>query len=132
MIFMYSIFGCVDEFPSLPNKQAVDNPSEDYDGDGFSEIEGDINDNDDSVFPQATDICDGIDNDGDGEIDNDPRFHKYYYKDFDRDSYGDFSTKYTACNKVDSDDIEVLGARPNDCDDRNRGIWVHCHWKTIR
>ena len=123
MIFIYSIFGCVAEFPILPNKQVVDNPNEDYDGDGSSEIEGDTDDNNDSVFPQATDVCDGIDNDGDGIIDNDTRFHKHYYKDFDQDSYGDFSTKYTACNKIDSDDIEVLGARPNDCDDNNKEVF---------
>lgn len=43
------------------------NPSpdkkDDADGDGLSEIQGDCNDNDSTVYPGATEICDNIDND---------------------------------------------------------------------
>ncbi len=41
----------------------------DNDGDGFTENEGDCDDNDASIYPGATENVDGIDNDCDGEID---------------------------------------------------------------
>ena len=42
----------------------------DQDGDGFSGAAGDCNDGDASVFPGAMEICDGVDNNCDGFIDD--------------------------------------------------------------
>jgi hypothetical protein len=42
---------------------------DDVDGDGYTECEGDSNDNDPGINPGATEICDGKDNDSDGSID---------------------------------------------------------------
>ena len=45
----------------------------DDDLDGYTEAEGDCNDDDDSVRPGLPDSCDGVDNDCDDEIDEDAR-----------------------------------------------------------
>ncbi|MEM6369057.1 MAG: MopE-related protein [Myxococcota bacterium] len=44
----------------------------DSDGDGFTPNAGDCNDSDSSVFPGATELCNGVDNDCDGTVDNPP------------------------------------------------------------
>lgn len=47
-------------------------PSEvDDDGDGYSEVEGDCDDADATISPEATDGCDGVDEDCDGSVDED-------------------------------------------------------------
>jgi len=46
-------------------------PHNDADNDGYSLTEGDCNDLDPSVHPDATDTCDGVDTDCDGQVDND-------------------------------------------------------------
>ena len=43
----------------------------DYDNDGYSNCDGDCNNYDPAVYPGAKDICDGLDNDCDREIDED-------------------------------------------------------------
>ncbi len=82
----------------------------DADGDGYSVDEGDCDDEDAAVHPEAVEICDGIDNDCDGETDEDVT--TTYYADADGDGFGDPDSPVEACDLPD-------GAVPNasDCDD---------------
>ncbi|MBC3759099.1 VCBS repeat-containing protein, partial [Hyunsoonleella sp. SJ7] len=91
----------------------------------------DCNDTDASINPSATEICDGIDNNCDGNIDE--GVTTTYYADADGDSYGDPNTSMEACSlpagyvldNTDCDDTnasvnpvaqEVCDGIDNDCD----------------
>ena len=50
---------------------SIDPLDVDDDGDGYTENEGDCNDDNAARYPGLTDLCDGIDNDCDDEIDED-------------------------------------------------------------
>ncbi|WP_370476087.1 MopE-related protein [Tamlana flava] len=91
----------------------------------------DCNDTDVNVSPAATEICDGIDNNCDGQVDEDVK--NTYYADIDGDGYGDASVSILACsapegyvsNNTDCNDneadaypgnTEVCDGIDNDCD----------------
>ena len=86
----------------------------DEDGDGFgSDI--DCNDNNANIFPGATEICDGADNDCDGDIDE--FVVPTWYLDFDRDGFGGTSFTYESCDPLDG-----YVATFSDCDDTDADI----------
>lgn len=126
----------------------------DVDGDGFGDpndtvegcvkppgyvlIGGDCNDNDSAIHPAAAEVCDGVDNncdgqtdnvdaDGDGEIDDacggndcddtDPSVPRRYFRDVDNDSHGTIDVTVYRCvapmGYVDQD---------GDCDDNDPDI----------
>ncbi len=87
-------------------------------GSGFSINNLDCEDSDASLNPGEIDLCNGIDNDCDGLIDNDAIFTTYYY-DGDGDSYGnslDLGTTFCTTPGVEY----VLNN--TDCDDANSAI----------
>ena len=88
----------------------------DSDGDGYLESEGDCDDSDASVNIGATEICDGIDNNCDGEIDE--GVMTSFYADSDGDGFGDAQYVEEACESPE-------GFVPNgsDCDDENGDIY---------
>lgn len=47
----------------------ADRPPSDDDGDGYTEVDGDCNDADPLLNPDAEEVCDGLDNDCNGRID---------------------------------------------------------------
>ena len=60
---------CKDDGPTVEDTALVPPDEEvDADGDGFNELE-DCDDGDAAVNPEATETCDGLDNDCDGEAD---------------------------------------------------------------
>ena len=86
----------------------------DADGDGFSVVEGDCNDNDASIYPGAPEQIDGLDNDCDGQADEGA-------DDVDDDDDG-FSDLQGDCNDSDASIFpgaeEVVNGVDDDCDGR--------------
>jgi len=60
----------------------------DLDGDGFTTCDGDCDDLEAITFPDAEEICDGMDNDCDVDVDEGLDFDPWY-PDLDNDGYGD-------------------------------------------
>jgi hypothetical protein len=89
---------------------------EDADGDGFS-IEEDCDDADASVYPGADELCDGVDNDCDDEVDEAAVDASLWYADADGDGHGDASGVASAC-------VAPSGyvAEPDDCDDADAAV----------
>jgi hypothetical protein len=90
---------------------------QDKDGDGYKS-DVDCNDNDINVHPGATEICNGIDDNCNGQIDEDGAVGgKSWYADTDGDGYGDPNQLKAACSKptgyVDNS---------SDCNDKNADI----------
>ncbi len=97
--------GCGDK------EEAVDN-----DGDGYTTIH-DCDDSDPEIHPTATELCDGIDNDCDDEIDEEAADALPWYGDNDGDGFGDADNELFAC-ETPSGFVELAG----DCDDGSAQI----------
>lgn len=83
---------------------------------GTNSDHSDCNDADPAISPLASELCDGIDNDCDDEVDNNAIDATVYYPDNDRDGYGDMNGWYgpptASCTPV-ADQV----ADGTDCDD---------------
>ena len=91
-------------------------PAGDLDGDGFVEPE-DCDDADDSVHPDASEICDGVDNDCDGVTDGPDAVDLVsYWADGDGDGFGQGS-KSSACEPPAGTADNAL-----DCDDTRSDV----------
>jgi hypothetical protein len=89
--------------------------SSDADGDGHPSSE-DCNDSDAAVSPSATELCDGIDNDCDGEVDEGVMVAGF--EDADGDGFGDELRPVEACELGTA---AVTNA--NDCDDADGAVF---------
>ena len=102
----------------------------DADGDGFDSSE-DCNDNDPQVHPSQEEVCDGVDNNCNGSIDEDVL--SLYYVDSDGDGFGNPDINMESCSEptgfvsigTDCDDTqsqtypgasEICDEQDNDCD----------------
>lgn len=92
----------------------------------------DCDDGRDFVYPGASELCDGLDNDCDFATDEDPIDGSTYYEDFDSDGFGNLSVNFEACSQpagfvvdnTDCDDTanitypgadEICDGEDNDC-----------------
>ncbi|MCG9911653.1 MAG: hypothetical protein MH137_10175 [Flavobacteriales bacterium] len=118
----------------------------DRDGDGFGDPFGayygpstltgyvsnntDCNDQEASAFPGATEICDGIDNNCNGQIDEGLTLTTYYL-DADGDNFGNLSISISTCAAPPSGYVINGG----DCDDSNPtifpGVSVACQGNNV-
>ncbi len=76
----------------------------------------DCNDADATVHPNADEVCDGIDNDCDGAVDELPSDGALWYTDADGDGFGDGATGSLACAVTGA--VSVAG----DCDDTSADV----------
>ena len=83
---------------------------------GYILIGGDCDDNNNAIFPTAVEICDNIDNNCNGQVDENLTFLTYY-QDLDSDGYGNVLMHQTACSTVIG---YVLDS--TDCNDNNAAI----------
>ncbi|MCB9745951.1 MAG: hypothetical protein H6740_25475 [Alphaproteobacteria bacterium] len=108
LILMISLIACKDADPTTDSEvpEATDN-----DGDGYSGDE-DCDDDDPAVNAGAEELCDGVDNDCDGEIDVGAADAPTWYADADADGYGDELSGVASCEAP-----EGFVAEGGDCDD---------------
>ena len=94
------------------NASTVDN-----DQDGYP-AEEDCDDNDPLTNPGSLEVCDGIDNDCDEGIDNDPVNGNTYFADADGDGFGLNTNPVEACELTDG-----LSEQSGDCDDSDSQVF---------
>ncbi|MBM75573.1 MAG: hypothetical protein CMK59_09230 [Proteobacteria bacterium] len=100
-----------------PQKQSAEEEGlvlQDKDGDGFLEDQ-DCDDLNSTISPSAIEICDGIDNDCDGDYDE--GVAELFYVDADGDGFGS-AEEVEACEGGGG-----LALTPSDCDDGNDSIY---------
>jgi hypothetical protein len=86
--------------------------SQDQDHDGFGILQGDCDDYDDSIHPAAPEVCNGVDDDCDGTVDDDAAGGPWWYVDADGDGYGLSAYSLQHCG-----DFPGWAQQRGDCDD---------------
>jgi len=79
---------------------------------GTAASDGDCDDGDAAVHPGATELCNGVDDDCDGDVDEDAADGDSWYADADGDGYGDAGAATIACAQPSG-----TVADNTDCDD---------------
>ena len=111
MFFLTFLFSaCIDTKIDTPDSSLYDT---DLDDDGFGE--DDCDDSNALVSPAAEELCDGIDNNCNGQIDEDVQ--STFYADADGDGFGDENVSTEACEEP-----EGYSSDFRDCDDTDSSI----------
>ena len=112
--FLLLLFSCSTETEKDPSTGTIQE-NQDEDGDGFLDDE-DCDDTNAQINPGTTELCDGIDNNCDGQIDE--GVLSTYYADSDEDGFGSSSISIEACSG--SDGFVDMGS---DCDDADSNTY---------
>ncbi len=95
----------------LVSTDACDPPS------NYVDVAGDCDDSDDTINPDADEVCDDVDNNCDGAVDEDAVDAVAWFPDTDSDGYGDEAGEIRACAAP-----EGFVGIDRDCDDTNPDI----------
>lgn len=82
---------------------------------GYVATSGDCDDTDNSIYPGASEVCDGVDNDCDTSVDE--GVLTSFYRDADGDGYGDSGDTQQACSAPTG-----YVSNSTDCDDTDNSI----------
>jgi large repetitive protein len=115
LMALVALAGCV---PSFAPREFVGDLNDDYDGDSYTEVQGDCDDDADDVYPGADEVCDGADNDCDEETDEDSAVDApIWYVDADEDGHGNANISVTSCTQPTG-----YVSQSDDCDDGDNAI----------
>jgi|GEM_PF-4697894 len=114
LFFATALVACTEK----ETETETENTVIDADGDGVAEAD-DCDDSNADINPQAEEICDGLDNNCDDEIDNDASDVQSFYEDADGDGAGDPEVVIEAC-EAPEDYVD----NSDDCDDFNATVYL--------
>jgi hypothetical protein len=112
--FFLLLVGCEEVQKTTLDDIEVETVEQDEDGDGYNSDE-DCDDSNPLVNNGADEVCDGIDNNCDGETDE--NVSATYYQDDDGDGFGASDLVVEACEV-----LEGFVPNGNDCDDQNETV----------
>lgn len=112
MFFSFVLLSCK-EVPV--EKGNIEEIIQDQDADGFYDGD-DCDDGNSTIYPGSEELCDGVDNDCDGLVDE--GVLRTFYVDADEDGFGDASRPQESC-----DGVQGLALTGTDCDDNNAQIY---------
>ena len=131
--------GLDDNCDGLIDEDAVDTQNfySDVDGDGFGDANDsvlacqavagwvdnpdDCNDNNANINPDASELCNGLDDDCNGQTDEQALNPSVYYVDSDGDGYGDINQTYLSCPSYVADEASApfgYAQLSGDCNDQ--------------
>ena len=91
MSLLVLMMACEDKEIAIEEEEVIQTDS---DGDGYN-VEEDCDDNNPQVHPDATELCDGIDNNYDEQVDEDVT--TTFYADSDEDGFGNPNIQTSTC-----------------------------------
>ncbi len=110
---LLTLLGCRSNPSASPEDTSI---LTDFDGDGYA-TGVDCDDTDGLINPGAVELCDGVDNDCSGVVDDDADDAETFYADADSDGYGDPAAAVVACAAPSG-----TVADATDCDDTDDAI----------
>ena len=118
-MLLLALFACRTPETKESHGDTADTAPVDADGDGAA-LDVDCDDQDASVHPGAVEVCDGIDQDCDGEVDE--GVTGTFYEDADGDGWGNEEAPVQDCDGTGS-----TTSQAGDCDDGNPQVNPNAH-----